>query len=170
MQLRRREPTCDVTGIQAGRAQGVWFSFNTGGHEFFDINILTFNEDPGFTATTASFVIYTGACGSLNEVVCDLTGGGTTTVGPLAMNTDHYMMVFNDGGIGIEGSFGLLVTYPAKNDAAITNIIYPVDLVCTTQIVPTVELTNLGSEPLTSVTILYHIDAGRISPSPGPVR
>ncbi len=153
-------PSCDISGIQAGRAQGVWFSFNTGPNEFFDLQLATSVEDPLYTATAISYAVYSGACGSLMEVACDLTGTTTTTIGPLNQYTDHWIMVFNDGGIGLEGSFGLLLTYPAQNDASITDVIYPDGLVCTTQIVPTVELTNLGFQVLTSVDILYDVDGG----------
>lgn len=47
---------------------------------------------------------------------------------------------------------------PAANDAAITGINSPTGTICTGTLAPSVELTNYGTEALTSVTISYEID------------
>ncbi|PHN08219.1 M12 family metallo-peptidase [Flavilitoribacter nigricans] len=47
---------------------------------------------------------------------------------------------------------------PTVNDAGITSIITPSGTICTETVTPTVELSNFGTDNLTSVTINYEVD------------
>ncbi|HEY0978750.1 MAG TPA: HYR domain-containing protein [Flavobacteriales bacterium] len=51
----------------------------------------------------------------------------------------------------------------ADFDAAVTAILEPTSMVCSTQLVPVVTLTNQGAQPLVSAVISYSIDGGMAS-------
>lgn len=61
--------------------------------------------------------------------------------------------------------FDLLYHHMPKkeNDAGISAIVHPSGNICTSNITPTATLKNFGTNPLTSVTINYHIDGGSVT-------
>lgn len=149
-------PTCDVSGINAGRTQGVWYSFNSGANTFMSLSL--YNSYFGYGSPLTSYALYTGTCGNLTEVACGIDLEGSTGMVPVDPATQYYLMVFNDGGIGLEGTFGILLEHPAQNDAALDTVLYPNGLICTSQIAPEVVFTNKGLQTLTSLTFQYDID------------
>ena len=156
-------PSCAIDNVfvpNAFKAQGVWYSFNSGVNTSMQLTLLDVDEDPAYTSTALSYVLYEGTCGSLTEVTCVTAGEGTTNLTGLIPNTDYSLMVYNRGGIGLEGTFGILLEFPAQNDAALTTIDAPVGNVCNTTITPMVTLQNNGQQTLTSVTITYDLDGG----------
>lgn len=150
-------PTCDVSGINAGRAQGVWYTFNSGVNTYMSLSLLN-SYYGGYTSPVTNYALYTGACNGLVEVACGMDLEGSTGMVPVDPATQYYLMVFNDGGVGLEGTFGVLLEHPAQNDVAIDTVLYPNDLICSTQIAPEIVVTNKGLQTLTSLTILYDID------------
>lgn len=155
-------PSCDVDLSfvpAAGRAQGIWFTFNSGVNEYMNITLL--NDDLGpYTATFLSYALYSGVCGALVEVDCNNAAEGTNSFPQLTQNTDYYVLVHNQGGVGTEGTFGLLLEFPAQNDAAVTAIIAPSGNLCTTTVSPEVTILNNGQQPLSSLTVTYDVDGG----------
>lgn len=150
-------PTCDVSGIYAGRAQGVWYTFNSGVNTYMSLSLLN-SYYGGYTSPVTNYALYTGACNGLVEVACGMDLEGSTGMVPVDPATQYYLLVFNDGGVGLEGTFGVLLEHPAQNDVAIDTVLYPNDLICSTQISPEIVVTNKGLQTLTSLTILYDID------------
>ena len=157
-------PACDPFGP----LQGVWYSFNSGSNENMQLTLLTSDEDGSYTSANGiSYALYAGCdmsvCplgGDGPELDCSIVGGGTSVLPTLTTNTDYVLNVWNDGGIGTAGTFGVLLEYPGQNDAGISQVISPDGNICTTQVGPVVELTNFGAQPLTSVVITYTVDAG----------
>jgi len=150
-------PACD----QYGGQQGVWYVFNTTDRsEQLRLTLLSNNEDPSYTATDISFALYAGCPTTcpVTTLTCATSAGGTNVLPPLADNTDYWLNVWNDGGLGIEGSFGILLEYPPDYDASIDSITYPYNPVCGTLLNPTVILTNNGLVTLTDVDIQYDVD------------
>lgn len=155
-------PSCDVDLSfvpAAGRAQGVWFTFNSGSNDYMNITLLDDNLGP-YTATALSYALYSGVCGTLVELACDNTGEGTNSLPQLTQNTDYYILVHNQGGIGIEGTFGILLEFPAQNDAAVTAIVSPAGNLCTTTVAPQVTVLNNGQQPLSNLVVTYDVDGG----------
>lgn len=151
-------PTCNLVGT----VQGVWYTFNSGVNATAYLSLL--NDDFGYTAPTLNYVLYDGACtplGATNEVACATSAEGEDLLLPaLTPNTDYRLLVYNAGGIGTEGTFGVEVTVPAQNDAGIDSVHYPNDLVCTSNIAAVVEIKNHGAAPLTTVDIVFSFDGG----------
>ena len=153
-------PTCDPFAP----IQGVWYSFNTGTHDTFSVTLLTNTEDPGYTSTAISYALYdacdAGVCpaGGVTQLACVSGAGGTTALPTLSTGTDYKLLVWNAGGIGLEGTFGILVEFPAENDVMLSDIIYPEGVICGSQFNPQVEVTNNGQEVLDTFTITYDVD------------
>ncbi|MCB0786609.1 MAG: hypothetical protein KDC02_20675, partial [Flavobacteriales bacterium] len=151
-----------------GTMQGVWYSFNTGVNEFMQLTLLTSDEDGSYSSANGiSYALYAGCDMSIcpqgadgPELDCSFGAGGTSVLPTLTPGTDYVLNVWNDGGIGTEGTFGILLEFPGQNDAGISQVISPDGTICTTQVGPVVELTNFGAQPLTSVVITYTVDAG----------
>jgi hypothetical protein len=68
--------------------------------------------------------------------------------------------IYNQGGIGVHGTFGVLLEYPANYDAAVDSVITPGPTVCGTTFNPQVILKNWGQVQLNTATITYQIDGG----------
>ena len=66
----------------------------------------------------------------------------------LTTNTDYVLNVWNDGGIGAAGTFGVLLDIPDRTTPGISQVIGPDGNICTTQVRPVVELTNFGASRL----------------------
>ena len=143
--------------------QGVWFTFNAGASSHARVTLLDNSQDLQYTASTVDYALYTGACaamGASNSVDCvtDAAGASLLEVTP---NTDYRMLVYNTGGAGVSGTFGLLVEHPGLNDAAITAITNPLTgMLCGSTMAPTVTLLNNGDNALTSVQITYGLSGG----------
>ena len=91
---------------------------------------------------------------------CVVDAGGIN-VENVTQNTWYRLLVYNTGGSGISGTFGLLVEHPAHNDASITAILDPAPgLLCGTTMAPQVTLLNNGDNNLTSVQITYGLSLG----------
>lgn len=76
-----------------------------------------------------------------------MTGPGGNTL---------FQMTAVNANFGFTTSHNFCVTSPnIQNDAGISQVISPEDIVCTASVSPTVELRNHGSSPLTTVTINY---------------
>ncbi|MBZ0205215.1 MAG: hypothetical protein K8H89_02740, partial [Flavobacteriales bacterium] len=143
--------------------QGVWFSFNSGPYDHALITLLDNGENALYTASSLDYVLYTGTCaglGASGSVACatDAAGANIVNVTP---NTPYLLLVYNTGGSGVEGTFGLMVEHPAYNDAAITAILDPAPgLYCSSLMAPQVTLLNNGDIDLTSVQITYGLSGG----------
>ena len=143
--------------------QGVWYTFNTGVNSRMIINLLDFDIDPIYTAPNLSYALYSGACvgnGASVEVSCISSADGSTVTPVLNQFADYSLLVYNQGGIGLEGTFGLLIEKPLLNDVGITSVVEPSGLVCGTVVNPVVTLRNYGENTLTSVNIDIAIDGG----------
>jgi hypothetical protein len=141
--------------------QGVWYSFNSGLNTQHTLTLLTSAQNPAYTATSISYALYNGACtssGASGELTC-YSGAGTSVLA-LAPSTDYKLLVYNQGGVGVEGSFGVKLERPAIYDASISEVREPVGLLCDTKFDPVVRLKNLGEAPLTDVQIEVQIDGG----------
>ncbi|MBK6408756.1 MAG: fibronectin type III domain-containing protein [Flavobacteriales bacterium] len=143
--------------------QGVWFTFNTGNFDHTLITLLDNDEDNQYSASTLNYALYSGLCdglGATNSVSCVVDAGGIN-VENVTQNTWYRLLVYNTGGSGISGTFGLLVEHPAHNDASITAILDPAPgLLCGTTMAPQVTLLNNGDNNLTSVQITYGLSLG----------
>lgn len=148
--------TCDLFGPM----QGVWYTFNTGTEPVLTLNLL--GPDDGYTASEINFGLYQNcaALGGGGQLLCNTSGFGSYLLPGLAANTEYKLLVWNDGGIGVEGSFGIQLTYPAQYDAAIIEVLTPDGTECGTGVRPEVRLQNLGVQTLTSATITYDVDFG----------
>jgi hypothetical protein len=141
--------------------QGVWYSFNSGANAVHTLSLASNATDPQYSATALSYVLFDGTCtslGSSSELVCDASGTGTNTLN-LVPNTDYKLLVYNQGGVGTEGTFGIKLERAGVNDASVTAILAPTGSLCSTQFAPVVRLQNLGEATLTSATITFSIDA-----------
>jgi len=157
-------PSCDVDLSfvpSAPGAVGVWYTFNSGINTAMFLTVDDNNSNPALTATASSYALYTGTCGALVEVSCARNIGGTGQL-TLAVDAglDYYLMIYNEGGVGVEGTFEFLLEEPAQLDAEVTSITEPMGTICTTTIEPLIVLTNNGLQTLTSVDITYDIDGG----------
>jgi hypothetical protein len=140
--------------------QGVWYSFNSGANTSHILTLTSNSSDPGYSATALSFALFSGACTSLgatNEEVCQTTGTGSSTLS-LTPNTDYRLLVYNQGGVGVQGTFGIKLERPAQNDATILTILDPTASLCDSEFEAVVRLSNQGDATLTSVTITLAID------------
>src|SRR5690606_22377762 len=107
--------------------QGVWFSFNSGAYDHALLTLLDNGEDAQYTASTLDYALYTGSCagmGASGSVACSTDVAGTNLL-EVTPNTDYLLLVYNTGGSGVAGSFGLMLEHPAHDDAAITAILDP---------------------------------------------
>lgn len=151
-------PGCNLVGS----VQGVWYTFNSGLNTTAYLSLL--DDDFGYTAPNLSYVLFDGACtpiGATGEIACATSAEGEDILLPALMtNTDYRLLVYNAGGVGTEGTFGVEITVPAQNDAGIDSVHYPNDLVCTSSIAAVVELRNHGAAPLTTVEIIFSFDGG----------
>lgn len=161
-------PSCDVDLSfvpAAGRAQGVWYTFNSLNNTYMNLYLADQDLDVAYSATALSYVLYSGTCGTLVEEACVQAGEGTTAFPQLTTNTDYLLMVHNQGGVGTEGTFGLMMEFPAQNDAELTSIDAPVGNLCTTTVAPYVTITNNGQQDLASVTVTYDVNGGPSVPT-----
>ncbi|MBX2983906.1 MAG: T9SS type A sorting domain-containing protein [Flavobacteriales bacterium] len=143
--------------------QGVWFSFNSGAYDHALITLQDNEENAANTATTLNYALFAGTCSGmgadLNEA--DVLDAGGRNIADVNPNTDYLLMVYNTGGSGVEGTFGLMVEHAAHNDAAITAILDPAPgLYCSSVLAPQVTLLNNGDNDLTSVQITYGLSGG----------
>ncbi|MBZ0206316.1 MAG: hypothetical protein K8H89_08320, partial [Flavobacteriales bacterium] len=143
--------------------QGVWFSFNSGAYDHALITLQDNGENAANTATTLNYALFAGNCtgmgADLNEA--NVTDAAGTSVADVIPNTDYLLMVYNTGGSGVEGTFGLMVEHAAHDDAAITAILDPAPgLYCSSVLAPQVTLLNNGDNNLTSVQITYGLSGG----------
>ncbi|MBS1583516.1 MAG: fibronectin type III domain-containing protein [Bacteroidetes bacterium] len=147
----------------ADPVQGVWYSFNSGVYNHLLLTLADNGENPVYSATTLNYALYTGACsglGATGEAACVMDAAGTHVLN-VVPNTDYRLLVYNDGGIGEEGTFGLKLEHPTANDAVLAAITYPAPgLFCSTSIAPVVTLYNNGDAVLGSVQFVYDIDGG----------
>src|SRR5690606_30918993 len=143
--------------------QGVWFSFSSGAYDHALLTLLDNGEDAQYTASALSYALYTGSCaglGASGSAACAADGAGAHVLN-VAPNTDYLLLVYNTGGSGVAGSFGLMLEHPAHDDAAITAILDPAPgLLCGSTMAPTVTLLNNGDNDLTSVQIIYGLSGG----------
>ncbi len=143
--------------------QGVWFTFNTGNFDHTLITLLDNGENAQYDASTLDYALYSGTCaglGATSSEGCSVDAAGFN-VESLTPNTEYRLLVYNNGGSGVEGTFGLLVEHPAHNDASITAILDPAPgLLCGSTMAPQVTLLNNGDNDLTSVQITYGLSSG----------
>ena len=155
-------PTCDVdlTFVpNAFAAQGLWYTFTNG----LGTNmILTLDASPtaGLTASTMSYALYSGTCGALVEEACAVGVSGAQGLTGLVPGATYYLMVYNQGGVGNEGTFSVMLEAPAQLDAEVSAVNYPSGSICETDITPNIAVTNNGEQTITSLDITYDIDAG----------
>ncbi|MGB3526934.1 MAG: GEVED domain-containing protein, partial [Flavobacteriales bacterium] len=143
--------------------QGVWFSFNSGDFDHALITLQDNSENGQYTASTLDYALYTGSCSGMSATnsVTSITDAAGRTVQGVTRNTDYMLLVYNTGGSGVEGTFGLMVEHAAHDDAAITAIIDPAPgHYCTSTMAPQVTLLNNGDNNLTSVQITYGLSGG----------
>ncbi|MGB6046758.1 MAG: GEVED domain-containing protein [Flavobacteriales bacterium] len=143
--------------------QGVWFSFNSGAYDHALITLQDNEENAANTATTLNYALFAGTCSGmgadLNEA--DVLDAGGRNIADVIPNTDYLLLVYNTGGSGVEGTFGLMVEHAAHDDAAITAILDPAPgLYCSSVLAPQVTLLNNGDNDLTSVQITYGLSGG----------
>jgi hypothetical protein len=139
--------------------QGVWYSFNSGANAQHTLTLASSSQNPSYTATAISYALYDGACtssGAAGELVC--ANGGGASVLSLTPNTDYRLLVYNQGGVGTEGTFGVMLERPAVNDASVDQVLFPSGLLCDTKFDPVVRLKNNGEGVLTSVKIRVTLD------------
>ncbi|MEO7081179.1 MAG: GEVED domain-containing protein, partial [Flavobacteriales bacterium] len=143
--------------------QGVWFSFNSGPYDHNILTLLDNGENALYSASTLNYALYTGTCaglGATGSVACVADAAGRNVLN-VTQNTDYMLLVYNTGGSGVAGTFGLMVEHPAYDDAAITAIITPAPgLYCSSTMAPKVNLLNNGDNNLTSVQITYGLSGG----------
>ncbi|MBS1939827.1 MAG: hypothetical protein JST38_03005, partial [Bacteroidetes bacterium] len=143
--------------------QGVWFTFNSGNYTHALLTLVDNGDNATYTATTLDYARFTGACASIGATgnagcATDASGLNVMNVTP---NTEYRLLVYNTGGTGVAGTFGMMVEHPALNDAAITAIINPAaGLLCGSSMAPQVTLLNNGDNNLTSVQITYGLSGG----------
>ncbi len=143
--------------------QGAWYSFNSGAFTHHRLTLHGNATNPAYTATALSYAVYAGGCsgmGAAGELGCVTAGEGTTELPLLPTGTPIQLLVYNMGGIGVAGTFGLLLEHPGMNDAGISAVSAPAGLICGTLLAPVVTLKNHGEAPLTSAIIDVSIDAG----------
>ena len=143
--------------------QGVWFTFNPGTYRHALITLLDNSQNSQYTASTLDMALFTGVCSGLGAEQPDLalSDAAGTSVHVLTPNTDYRLLVYNTGGSGVSGTFGLMMQNPAHDDAAITAILDPAPgLFCGSSMAPKVTLLNNGDNDLTSVQITYGLSGG----------
>jgi len=157
--------TVDAPTVVSGTmpVQGVWFTFNTGAYQHALITLLDNGENNQYTASTLNYALFTGNCSGPGAAQPDaaLSDAAGTTVNLLAAHTDYRLMVYNTGGSGVSGTFGLMMQNPTHNDAAITAILDPAPgLFCGTTMAPKVALLNNGDNNLTTLQFTYGLSGG----------
>ncbi|MBL8000973.1 MAG: hypothetical protein JNL05_03335, partial [Flavobacteriales bacterium] len=132
-----------------GPVQGLWYTFNSGVNNV----IRMYLGAPG-TAAGLRYALFDGTCNGLSALseVANGIGGGYTNLA-VTPGTQYKLLVYNSGGIGVEGTYTLSLEAPPLDDAAITAILSPLPTVCGTQLQPVVKLANLGENTLTGVVI-----------------
>jgi Secretion system C-terminal sorting domain len=133
-------PTCDLFGI----VQGVWYKFNSGSETQLILNV---NE---ITAgTNSSVVVYTASCGG-TQLYCSNPPFTEPIPLTVAINTDYYVLVYNDGGL-LAGTFNINVTKlppPPVNDNCTSATVINPTTNCAT-ITGTTIFANPSSTPVT---------------------
>ncbi len=140
--------------------QGLWYTFNSGVNSKVRMFLGGLAQGAG-SASGLKWVLFNGTCAGLGATGEVATGNasGWTTLNVTAA-TQYRLLVFNTGGVGVEGTFTLRLEVPGINDASISQVTSPVGLLCDTQFQPVVKLKNLGEATLTSVQIPVNIDGG----------
>ncbi|MBL8000974.1 MAG: proprotein convertase P-domain-containing protein [Flavobacteriales bacterium] len=144
-----------TTASGTSPVQGLWYTFNSGVNSILPMYLGT----PG-TAVGLRYTLFTGGCNGLGGATEAGNGLAAQVNHSVTPGTQYHMLVYNTGGVGIEGSYTLSMEAPPLNDAAITQVVSPTGLVCGTQYQPVVRLKNLGENTLTSVVIQANIDGG----------
>ncbi|MBL7964709.1 MAG: T9SS type A sorting domain-containing protein [Flavobacteriales bacterium] len=147
----------------ASPTQGLWFNFNSGTKTEMELTLHTNYENSSFTATGISYAVYDGACTSASatgELTCVTNGAGANTISGLTPGGSYKLLVYNTGGIGVQGTFGLNLEFRPDFDALIESIVAPNGLICGTLVNPVVILRNNGLVTLTTVRIYYNVDGG----------
>jgi hypothetical protein len=107
--------------------QGVWFTFNSGNYDHALLTLLDNSDDGQYTAPLLDYNRFNGACGDLGaggSIGCATDAAGVHVMN-VVPNTEYHLLVYNTGGAGVAGSFGLMVEHPAHSDASITAILNP---------------------------------------------
>lgn len=147
----------------AGNVQGVWYTFNTGAYSRFRLTLEDVDLNGVYTSSTVSYALFSGACtgnSASGEIACVTNGPGTNNLPVLNTNTTYRLLVYNTGGVGTEGTFGIMLESYAANDAQITSVLAPTGSTCGSQFTPVVIIKNNGTSTLTSATISVNIDGG----------
>jgi hypothetical protein len=143
--------------------QGVWFTFNSGNYSHALFTLVDNGDNAQYTATTLDYARFSGDCGGLGaggSIGCTTDGSGVHVMNVVPQTT-YRLLVSNTGGVGVAGTFGLMVEHPALNDASITAILSPASgLLCGSSMAPQVTLLNNGDVNLTSVQITYGLSGG----------
>ena len=140
--------------------QGLWYTFNSGVNSKVRMFLGGLAQGTG-TATGVKWVLYNGICSGLSatgEMNAGNASGWTTL--DVSAATQYRLLVYNTGGVGVEGTFTLRLEVPGINDARIGQISSPAGLLCGMQFQPVVKLKNLGEATLTTVQIPVSIDGG----------
>ena len=151
--------------------QGQFFTFNAGTSSVFYLTLNTNNENAAMTATAIGYSLYTGtSCSGLGAggtpIACNASGAGTNIITGLTPGADYTLEIWSEGGIGVEGTYELLLEFAPALDASVEAILAPIEWdfistsVCGSQIQPIILLKNNGTDDLTSVDISWDIDFG----------
>ncbi|MBL8002702.1 MAG: hypothetical protein JNL05_12150, partial [Flavobacteriales bacterium] len=131
--------------------QGLWYTFSSGVNSIVRMYLGT----PG-SATGLRYALFDGTCNGLSALSEVANGIAPPTYYvnlPVTPGNTYKLLVYNGGGVGVEGTYTLGLEAPPLDDAAITAILSPLPTVCGTQLQPVVKLANLGENTLTGVVI-----------------
>ncbi len=145
----------------AAPAVGLWFTFNAGQNGRHRLHVRTNLQSPGYTASTMSYALYSGACdnmGATGELIAVGSAGGPNDLPVLTPGADYRLLIYNNGSLSQAGTFGVLIDHPGVNDAGVTAISQPTGLVCGTTVAPEITLKNFGEAVLTNAVIEVHLD------------
>src|SRR5690606_35176451 len=97
--------------------QGVWFSFNSGAYGHARLRREDTGLNSAHTASTREYALRNGTCWGLGaqRPVAALADAAGTRVLEVSPNTDCLRLVYNTGGSGVAGSFGLMLEQPAHD-------------------------------------------------------
>lgn len=126
--------TQSQNGCSGNADDDVWYNFTA----IDNIHIITVTHTAGWTLRNAVFQVFSGSCGSLNNLGCinnDNNNNGieTTTLTGLTIGNTYYIRVYSQGGNNNDrGTFSICITTPNDNCLGAETLTVNTTPICTT--------------------------------------
>ena len=107
---------------QGGADDDVWFQF-VASNPYLTVSLLNIVG----TTTNLNFGVYSGACGTLNQIFCSSANATSGVVNGLTIGQTYYVRVYSNGTAAQTVNFNLCISTPSScitGQAACQNLVY----------------------------------------------